>query len=173
MKKIFFIVFVTGCIALSLLSSCRAHPTSTSYYTYQTECLNVELDGSQTLRAYGMGRDRADAVEQAYKNAVRDVIFKGISSGSKECQTKPILFEVNAEEKYQTYFSKFFADRTPINRFENNYSRFISSRDERSSQRMGRRPVSQNVDQDVYSVVVRVLREELKQQLIKDGILKQ
>ena len=37
---------------------------------FETECLGIEGDGSQTLRAWGTGRNRADAVEQAKKNAV-------------------------------------------------------------------------------------------------------
>ena len=172
MRKNLLNILIAGCIAISLISSCRINPSSTSYYTYQTECVNVELDGSQTLKAYGMGGNRNDAVEQAYKNAVRDVIFKGISSGSRECQSRPLMLEVNAEEKYRTYFNTFFADRS---RFGNtvNYSRFVSLQDERLIQHINRRPVTQNVDQDVYSAVVRVQREALRQQLIKDGIIKQ
>ena len=72
--------------------------------------MGIEHDGSQTLKAWGNGRNRLDAVEQAKKNAVRDVIFKGITEGNKECNIKPIIFEVNAEEKYENYFNSFFAD---------------------------------------------------------------
>jgi hypothetical protein len=169
--RLFTVIVFIG-IMLPFLSSCRLNPSSTSYFSYQTECVNVELDGSQTVKAYGMGRGRVDAVEQAYKNAVRDVIFKGISSGSRECQSRPLMLEVNAEEKYRTYFNTFFADRS---RFGNtvNYSRFVSLQDERLIQHINRRPMTQNVDQDVYSAVVRVQREALRQQLIKDGIIKQ
>ena len=99
MKKNLFTLLMACIIAIALFSSCRT--SSTSYFTYRTECINVELDGSQTLKAYGMGRNRIDAVAQAKKNALRDVIFKGISSGSRECQAKPVLLEVNAEEKYR------------------------------------------------------------------------
>jgi len=134
--------------------------------------VNVELDGSQTLKAYGMGRNWIDAATQARKNALRDVIFKGISSGSRECQAKPILLEVNAEEKYRSYFNDFFLDRGPV-RNVGHYTQFVSLRDERFVQRITRRPGSQNADQDVYSVIVRVYREQLRQQLINDGILRQ
>ena len=41
----------------------------------QTECISVEQDGSQTLRVWGKGRNRVDAVEQAKKNAVYEVLF--------------------------------------------------------------------------------------------------
>lgn len=174
MKKHLFTVAMICSIAISFLSSCRTpiNPSSISYYTFQTECVNVELDGSQTLKAYGMGRDRTDAVEQAKKNAIRDVIFKGISSGSGECQAKPLLLEVNAEEKYGNYFNTFFADGGAKGK-TGNYSRFVTLQDERYWKRINRQATAQNADQDVYSVIVRVLREELRQQLIRDGILKQ
>ena len=169
-KRLFTVIVFIG-IMLPFLSSCRINPSSTSYFSYQTECVNVELDGSQTVKAYGMGRGRVDAVEQAYKNAVRDIIFKGISSGSAECESRPLILEVNAEEKYRSYFNAFFVDRIPAGR-RMNYSYFVSMRDERFIYHVNR-PVTQNRDQDVYSAIVRVQREALRQQLIKDGIIKQ
>ena len=171
MKKRLFTIFMAGSIALLYLSSCKP-ASSLSYYTYKTECVNVELDGSQTLKAYGMGRNRIDAATQARKNAIRDVIFKGISSGSGECESKPLLLEVNAEEKYRSYFGTFFTDRGPF-RNVGNYSQFVSLKNEHFIKRIVRRATTRNADQDIYSVVVRVMREELRQQLINDGIIKQ
>ena len=82
--------------------------TTSAYYEYDAECLGVELDGSQTLRIWGVGRNKKDAVEQAKKNAVRTVLFKGIHGGLSGCNTKPVILEVNAEEKYEDYFNAFF-----------------------------------------------------------------
>ena len=45
------------------------------------KCMGVELDGSQTLRVIGYGKNRADAKEQAMKNAVWTVVFDGIREG--------------------------------------------------------------------------------------------
>ena len=124
-------------------------------------CLGTELDGSQTLRAWGKGKNRADAIEQAQKNAVRDVIFKGINSGSDECNTKPIIFEVNAQEKYEYYFNVFFADG-------GEYKKYVSSKDENMTSRM----VAKSNTQENWSVVVRVDRSGLRNRLINDGIIK-
>ena len=70
-------------------------------YIYKTECMGIEHDGSMTLKTWGNGRNRADAVEQAKKNAVRDVIFQSIMEGKQDCLKKPLITEVNAEEKYE------------------------------------------------------------------------
>ena len=42
----------------------------------------------------GNGRNRFDAIEQAKKNAVRDVIFKGITDGKNECNNRPVLVKL-------------------------------------------------------------------------------
>ena len=144
-----------------LLVSCKT--TTSSYYATETECLGVELDGSQTLKVWGTGRYWKDAAEQAKKNAVRDVLFKGHFTGSKDCFEKPLLLEVNAREKYEDYFNVFFRDG-------GEYINYVSMKDERTHIRTAD---SRNKDQLKYSVVVRILRVELKEKLIKDGILKQ
>ena len=59
--------------------SCSAQRRTSSYYESSTTYLNAEADGSITVRAYGMGRNRQDAIEQAWKNAVHDIIFKGVN----------------------------------------------------------------------------------------------
>jgi hypothetical protein len=158
MKKIFNIVFV--CLFCTLMS-CNTSNKLGAYYTYETECLGTELDGSYTLRAWGIGRNAVDAIEQARKNAVRDVIFKGITKGRNECQIKPILFEVNAYDRYRDYFNRFFTDKGP-------YNKYVNYKDKRagSSKR-------QRTDAEIKKgVIVRVKYAELREKLIQDSILK-
>lgn len=126
--------------------------------------MGVELDGSQTIKAWGNGRNRSDAVDQAKKNAIRDVIFFGINEGKSECNSKPLIFEVNAQDKYEDYFAKFFADG-------GEYKNFISLRDERIFDKLSRdkKKARESV---THGMIVRVLRNELKAKLITDGIIK-
>ena len=159
MKKLYIISII--CLTLS---SCNNLRQVSANYDYKTECAGVEGDGSQTLIAWGNGRNRFDAIEQAKKNAVRDVIFKGISDGKDGCNKRPVLGEVNARQKYEDYFNAFFTD-------EGKYLNFISLKDERidlkliRDRKAGRKSIS-------HSIVVRVDRPGLKQQFIKDKILK-
>lgn len=126
--------------------------------------MGVELDGSQTIKAWGNGRNRSDAVDQAKKNAIRDVIFFGINEGKSECNSKPLIFEVNAQDKYEDYFANFFADG-------GEYKNFISLRDERIFDKLSRdkKKARESV---THGMIVRVLRNELKAKLITDGIIK-
>ncbi len=149
-------------LLILLISSCKT--SSYANYDYKSKCLGSELDGSQTIKAWGKGSGRKDAVEQAKKNAVRDIVFNGIQDGQEGCKLKPLLLEVNAEEKYQTYFNTFFTDG-------GEFTKFVSLKDERLSSQIFREKVK-GKDYSVYSVVVRVMNEDLKNKLIKDQILK-
>lgn len=158
MQKLLLLSFM-----VLIFAQCKT--TTPSFYNYNTQCLSVELDGSQTLKAWGKGRSWKDAADQAKKNAVRDVIFKGILDGSDECKVKPLLMEVNAEEKYEAYFAAFFKDG-------GDYKNFVSLKDERIDRHIIRDKEFRNKDQSIYSVVVRVLRKDLEEKLIQDNILK-
>lgn len=164
MRKLLIIAALALTVSATAQVS-RAQKVNSGNYTFKTECMGVEMDGSQTLKAWGNGRNRADAVEQAKKNAVRDVIFNGITEGKQDCEKRPILFEVNAQEKYEDYFNAFFADG-------GEYKNYISLRDERIGQKINRdrKKARESV---TNGMIVRVLRSELKKKLIADGILKQ
>jgi hypothetical protein len=150
---------------LAFASSLNAQKKIAGNYIYKTECMGIELDGSVTLKAWGNGRNRADAVEQAKKNAVRDVIFTNILEGKQDCAKKALLLEVNAEEKYEDYFNKFFADG-------GEFKNFITLKDERIGEKISRdrKKARESV---TNGLIVRVLRSELKSKLIADGIIKQ
>ena len=133
-------------------------------YSYETECLGTEGDGSQTLKAFGFGNSKNDAIEQAKKNAVRDVLFKGITKGKEECNVKPLLPEVNVQEKNEDYFNKFFTD-------DGAYKEFISMNDEPIAvltKATDRKKANNGV---TYGVVVQVRRAELKKKMIFEHIL--
>ena len=109
MKHLFY-TWKLGCLLLLILAGCSSKKSVSSYHSFESECLGVELDGSETLRAWGRGKNRTDAIEQAKKNAVRDVLFKGVVAGSRECSVRPLITEVNAQERYASYFNDFFRD---------------------------------------------------------------
>lgn len=128
--------------------------------SYQTECISVEQDGSQTLRVWGKGRNRVDAVEQAKKDAVYEILFTGVRKGNKGERLRPLVPEVNARERYRDYFDIFFMDR-------GEYLNYVSMAD----RRIGSTVKESNSVQVRCCVTVRVLIPELRQRLTRDGIL--
>lgn len=152
-KLIFFIVALLG------LSYANAQDQSV-YARASVRCMGVELDGSQTLRVQGYGRNRADAKEQAKKNAVWAVIFQGIREGVEGCDMRPLVSEVNAQERYQNYFNIFFADN-------GEYQKYVSMKDTKH------RSATKSKDKRgyAYDLTVRVLRSELKARLKADNVI--
>lgn len=164
MKKIFFI-FTAFALSVIMIAGCNPQRHMAGNYTYKTQCMGIELDGSQTLKAWGDGRNRHDATEQAKKNAVKDVLFSGINDGKSDCNSKPVIFEVNALEKYAEYFNKFFVDEGP-------YLTFTSEADGTRYHIEVLKERKQAGSQEKYGIVVRVLRADLIAKMKADGIIK-
>lgn len=134
--------------------------TQAVYSRSSIRCMGVELDGSQTLRVQGYGRNRSDAKEQAMKNAVWAVIFDGIRDGVDGCNMRPLVTEVNAKERYEDYFNLFFADNGA-------YKEYVSLRD--TKKRSGGK--SKDKLGYAYDLTIRVLRAQLKSRLKADNVI--
>lgn len=154
MKKIILALLIV------LSPICAEAQTQANYARTSIRCMGVELDGSQTLRVQGYGRNRADAKEQAMKNAVWAVIFDGIRDGVEGCNLRPLVSEVNAKERYEDYFNIFFADN-------GEYKKYVSMRD--TKKRSGAK--SKDKLGYSYDLTVRVLRAQLKARLKADNII--
>ncbi len=170
MKHIYYSMIAAGLLAVSGCKTPMKTDSSYARSNFEVTCLGTDLDGTQTLRAFGKGKDKKQAMMQAQKNAVRAVIFKGITSGTGECNKRPLVTTVNAEEKFEAYFNKFFADGGP-------YSEYVSLDDEKfgtgSEHMTSSRIKAADSSIENWGVVVRVDRAALKARLIKDSIIKQ
>lgn len=126
-----------------------------SHYQNKTSCIQDKMDGSFVLKAWGKGKDKTEALDQAKRNALNDVIFNGIRGG-EFCKFMPLVSEVQAKEKYSSYFYNFF---------QKDYKNFIKIED--SPKKRMKSKTATN-----YGFNVIVLREELKIKLKTDNIIK-
>ena len=133
-------------------------------YTYKTECFGAELDGSQTVKSWGTSKNKSEAIEQAKKNALLDVIFNGITEGKQDCDFRPLVPEVNAQSKYEDYFSGFFKEG-------GQYLNYANLENEKMEKKLFRFK-KKSREGVTMGVVIKVLRADLKKKLIKDGIIK-
>jgi hypothetical protein len=160
-KKLGVISFFAVTLSIGAATAQNKGVTGT-YYNHPVECISVELDGSLTLRAAGNGRNRADALEQARKNAVHAVIFKGMDvRGQTPSTSRALVPEVNAEQKYQYFFNPFFADG-------GKWHEFVSKEDTRAFSNK-RQKGSRQVE---YTVTIRVDRARLREYLVENSIIK-
>ena len=153
-------VLVIG-ISLILLSGCASKKiTTAAFHNYNTESMGKSMDGSQILRVWASGRNRANAIEQAKKRAVYDVVFTGITSGSGECNAYPVIDEANARKKYEEYFDTFFADGGAYRQYVTTVNQKKSSVDK-----------LQGDGTVMFGIIVSVNRSALYQRFVSDNII--
>jgi hypothetical protein len=136
---------------------------NTGQISFESECLGIELGGFVTLRVWGNGKNAKSSVEQAKRNALRDVLFKGIKNGSPECNSLPIVINQSIQFSHEEYFDDFFSENGP-------YKDYADLIDERGVEKLNRKKMK-NGSTKTFSVIVRVNRRGLKSRLEKDGIL--
>lgn len=158
MKKLSALCLLVFAIMLGGCRSVNHASPDAAYANFKPQCLGVGMDGTQTLRVFGKGKDKAQAIEQAKKNAVREVIFNGIQ-GSGECNKRPIVNEVNAAERYESYFNAFFTTGGA-------YTKYVRLDENRTS-----RIKAKTDGLEQWGVTLTVDRSALKSRLQDDGIL--
>ena len=93
-----------------ILISCKVKtPSISGYYEYESECVGISRDGFQVVKTWGTALNHNQAIFNARKNAVDDIIFKGIRNGNGGCDTKPLISKPNFKRNNQPYFDDFYA----------------------------------------------------------------
>lgn len=107
-KRILNILYLT--IVGSMLFSCRPtiYNSSSAYRSFETEVINQAIDGTVTLKVYGEGLRIDDAIEQAKKNAINEIAFKGIVNGNGSKNVPALFRNPNVRLDNQRYFDQFF-----------------------------------------------------------------
>lgn len=162
--KNFKILCAAACSLILLLGSCRGNKNvseSLSYYDFGTSYVNASPSGMVTIRSWGSGPDKSQAIEEAKKNAVADMLFKGFKGAPAGYMTQPIVTEVNARERYAEYFDRFFAKGGEYKKFVKETS---GSDDSRTKSKSGGR--------ENFGVTVTIDRPALAKQMREDGIIK-
>ena len=104
------------------------------------------------------------AINQAKKNAVHGVIFKGFVGGSEGCTSqKPIARNTNLEQEKKTFFKEFFSDG-------GKYMKFVSLTADGSVAASDRLKIARK--EYKIGVVVSVRKDELRKDLESAGIIK-
>jgi len=146
--------------ALLVITACSEQKRLSSSYTYKTQCVGVDLDGSQTVLAFSDNRIKNEAIEEAKKNAVKDLLFNGITEGKPDCDVKPVLAEPNALANHQEYFARFFV---------NDFRSYVILLEERAGQKAKDQKLKNVANSTGY--VVKVNRPALRKRMLADGIL--
>lgn len=153
------VLYLSAMVALCMLNSCKTAVQIQSEYAYvqmQPECISYNSDGSLVLRSWGMGSDKNSAIENAKRNALETVVFKGINGS---CFVSPLISEPNVRERNPDYFNDLLGNPS-------NYSRYIETSKADSNQIHAKAESMQN-----WSIVATVDIKGLRRQLVMDKII--
>ena len=136
----------------------------TRHWRYELQpAVGQAPQGCAIVRVWSYSKNANVATSQAGKNAVHGIIFTGYapSNDSKRLPgRKPLIDDPDAEERFATYFEKFFEDGGL-------YQRYVSL--------MGNGVPDQVVKvgkEYKIGLIVTVMVDELRQRLEQDGVLK-
>ena len=80
----------------------------TQEWRYELEAIQTANQGSYLVKTWTYSRDPATAKEQAKKNAVHGIIFKGFPDNGRVKGQRPLINDPKAEDEHKAFFESFF-----------------------------------------------------------------
>jgi hypothetical protein len=162
MKTLKITLLISGLLFFCFSGYSQKKKNPAAFYNYEVECLGTGVDGTQLIKVWGYGKKPNDAVEQAKKNAVHAVMFKGILAGKPGCMMRPLITDPGAEQQHQDYFDAFF-------KAKGKYLSFVTISNDGSIDPKDRLKVG---GQYKVGAVVSVSHSALRKELEAAGIIK-
>ena len=134
----------------------------TEAWRYEIECVSTGAQGSYLIKVWSYSKKPAIAMEQAKKNAVHGIIFKGFSGHGAGCTQSPLTNNPNIEVEKEEFFKDFFADN-------GKYMKFVSLSGDGSVRAEDRQKIGKEYK---VGVIVTVLKDNLRKDLENAGIIK-
>ena len=97
----------------------KAANVDTQQWRYELDAVGVGVQGTYQVKVWSYSKDPNVATEQAKKNAVHGVIFKGFASTRGVPSQKPLVSDSRIATERKDFFDAFFADGGGYMRFVN------------------------------------------------------
>jgi hypothetical protein len=135
----------------------RKADKDTEAWRYEIEVVQTGTQGTYLVKVWSYSKKPDVAIEQAKKNAVHGVIFKGFTGTSTVSGQKPLTNNVNLEEEKADFFKPFFADG-------GKYMKFVSITNDGAVAAEDRMKIGKEYKVGVVVVVnVTALRKDLEE----------
>lgn len=158
-RNYIYLIAISVIICALGVFSCKTYTDPLLYGTYETRAISPEGYGNYILRVQGKGTSKKMAIENAKKQAVRDVLFTDVHVAYGD--HKPLMrliVDPSIEQKNAAFFKDFFSSN-------GTYKNYISStKEDRESYSKGAN----------YTVILNIIvkRDELRQLLMNQGLIK-
>ena len=82
----------------------------THEWRYEVEAVGIGIQGTYQIKVWTYSKNAKIAIEQATKNAVHAIIFKGFPNKGRIQGQKPLVRNPNIEQEKAKFFKVFFKD---------------------------------------------------------------
>lgn len=133
---------------------------ATESWRYEIECVGIGQPGTKLIKVWSYSKKPNVAINQAKKNAVHGLIFRGYAGGATGCTSqKPLTNDPSLEQQKADFFTPFFAEG-------GKYMKFVSVSGDGTPE-----PMKVGKEYKV-GVVVTVMTDLLRKDLEDAGIIK-
>ena len=119
MKNIllFALILCVPMVAFSQKQKIKKANEDTENWRYEVETVEVGLQGTCVVKVWSYSKKPTVAANQARKNAVHGLIFKGLAAKDRIPGKKPLVSEAEAQAKHADFFDSFFSDNGDFMRY--------------------------------------------------------
>ena len=82
----------------------------THEWRYEVEAVGTGTQGTYQIKVWTYSKNQETAIEQAKKNAVHAIIFKGFPNNGRTQGQKPLARNPNLEQEKEEFFKEFSKD---------------------------------------------------------------
>lgn len=111
MKKLLTLTVLLLATQAIFAQARRKADRETMEWRYDIECVGNGKEGTYAIKIWSYSKKANVAIEQAKKNAVHGILFKGYGGNDQGCVSqKPIATNPNIEQEKADFFAEFFED---------------------------------------------------------------
>jgi hypothetical protein len=100
-----------------LAQSKKKADRETAEWRYEIEAVGTGIQGTYQIKVWSYSKKSETAIEQAKKNAVHGIIFKGFPDKERVRGQKALAQSPNLEQEKSDFFKDFFQDRGKYQKF--------------------------------------------------------
>jgi len=128
-------------------------------YNYEVQFIKTGVQGTEIFKVFAYGRNEKECTINAKADAIKAILFKGVPGSGI---IRPMVDEINAEEKYKEYFKSFLEPN-------GKYLNFVAISNDGSIDPDDRLKVGNKLK---IGVLLVIQKDNLRKQLESDGIIK-
>lgn len=104
------LMLLFGGHAMEVMAQRKKADRDTEEWRYEIEAVDVGASGTDLIKVWSYSRNPDVAIEQAKKNAIHGIVFRGFAGSGRISGKKALVTDPATETSKADFFKEFFAD---------------------------------------------------------------